>query len=120
MSQESPFALERLGIIMEGDHSDPAEALGGLNPASCRDREGRLMLFPRVVAAGNYSRIGRAEVRFAEGIPVGVARQGFALEPTEAFECNTDTAGVEDPRVTYIAALDRYVMTYTAFGPLGP
>src|SRR5688572_20914136 len=118
MGQETPFALERLGIIMEGERHDPAEALGVLNPASCRDREGRLILFPRVVAAGNYSRIGRAEVRFKAGVPVGVTRQGYALEPDEAFERNADTAGVEDPRVTYIAALDRYLMTYTAFGPL--
>jgi predicted GH43/DUF377 family glycosyl hydrolase len=28
--------------------------------------------------------------------------------------------GCEDPRVTYIAVLDRYVMAYTAFGPEGP
>jgi predicted GH43/DUF377 family glycosyl hydrolase len=27
---------------------------------------------------------------------------------------------VEDPRVTYLAALGLYVMTYTAFGPAGP
>jgi predicted GH43/DUF377 family glycosyl hydrolase len=120
MSQEMPFALERLGMIMEGDRDDPAESLGVMNPASCRDREGRLLLFPRVVAAGNYSRIGRAAVRFTEGVPVGVARQGYALEPDEAFERNADTAGVEDPRVTFIATLDRYLMTYTAFGPLGP
>src|SRR5690349_2483383 len=114
MSQEMPFALERLGTIMEGDRDDPAEALGVLNPACCRDREGRLLLFPRAVAAGNYSRIGRAAVRFAGGGPAGVTRQGYALEPDEAFERNADTAGVEDPRVTFVAALDRYLMTYTA------
>src|SRR5689334_6007289 len=120
MSREMPFALERLGIIMEGERHNPDEALGVLNPASCRDREGRLILFPRAVAAGNYSRIGRAEVQFKGGVPIGVTRQGYALEPDEAFERNTATAGVEDPRVTFIAALDRYLMTYTAFGPLGP
>jgi predicted GH43/DUF377 family glycosyl hydrolase len=115
-----PFALQRLGVVMEGNRDDPAEALGVLNPASCRDRTGRLLLFPRVVAAKNFSRIGRAEVRFADGAPVGVERRGYALEPTEEFERNADTAGVEDPRVTFIPALDRYVMAYTAFGPLGP
>jgi beta-1,2-mannobiose phosphorylase / 1,2-beta-oligomannan phosphorylase len=116
----TPFALERLGVVMEGTREDPAEAMGVLNPASCRDRAGDLLLFPRVVAAGNYSRIGRARVRFAGGLPIGVERQGYALEPTEGFERNTDTAGVEDPRVTFLPALDRYVLAYTAFGPLGP
>jgi predicted GH43/DUF377 family glycosyl hydrolase len=28
--------------------------------------------------------------------------------------------GCEDPRVTYVAPLERYVMVYTAFGPQGP
>ncbi len=28
--------------------------------------------------------------------------------------------GCEDPRVTFIAALDSYAMAYTAFGPDGP
>src|SRR5215210_2895465 len=109
-SHEMPFTLDRLGVIMEGDRDDPAEAMGVLNPASCRDRAGRLLLFPRVVAAGNLSRIGRATVRFAGELPVGVERHGYALEPTEGFERNADTAGAEDPRVTYIAALDRYVL----------
>jgi beta-1,2-mannobiose phosphorylase / 1,2-beta-oligomannan phosphorylase len=115
-----PFRLERLGVVMVGTPKDPDEAMGVLNPASCRDRAGNLLLFPRMVAAGNYSRIGRALVQFTDGVPIGVKRQGYALEPTEGFECNADTAGVEDPRVTYVAALNRYVMAYTAFGPLGP
>ncbi len=112
--------MERLGVVMDGDQDNPDEAMGVLNPASCRDRAGHLILFPRIVAAGNFSRVGRAAVRFAGGVPVGVERQGYALEPTEGFERNSATAGVEDPRVTFIAALDCYVMTYTAFGPLGP
>lgn len=115
-----PFTLRRLGQIMTGDPADPKEALGVLNPACARDRAGKLLLYPRIVAAKNYSRIGLASVCFDGERPVGVARLGYALEPDEAFERNVDTAGVEDPRVTYIAAIDRYIMTYTAFGPLGP
>lgn len=115
-----PFQLARLRTIMAGDPANPEEALGVLNPASCRDRDGTLLLFPRVVAAGNYSRIGIARVRFVGDEPVGVDRLGYALEPSEAFERNHRTAGVEDPRVVFVAALDRYVMTYTAYGPLGP
>jgi predicted GH43/DUF377 family glycosyl hydrolase len=115
------IAVRRLGILMRGDPDNPDEALGVLNPAAARAPDGRLYLFPRVVAAGNYSRIGIAEVLFdAAGDPVGVRRRGYALEPSEPYEQNARTAGCEDPRVTYVAALGRYVMVYTAYGPLGP
>jgi predicted GH43/DUF377 family glycosyl hydrolase len=117
---DNPFQLERLGTIMEGDPANPDEALGVLNPAACRGRDGELYLYPRVVAAGNYSRVGLARVRFEDDEPVGVERMGYALEPAEGFERNTRTAGVEDARVTFVAAIDRYVMAYTAYGPLGP
>ncbi|CAA9210209.1 MAG: GH130 [uncultured Chloroflexia bacterium] len=117
----TPFQMERLGTIMEGDASNPDEVLGVLNPACCRDRDGGLLLFPRVVAAQNYSRIGIAHVRFdADGTPTGVDRLGYALEPTEGYERNARTAGVEDARITYIDAIDLYVMAYVGYGPLGP
>jgi predicted GH43/DUF377 family glycosyl hydrolase len=106
---------------MRGDPDDPREALGVLNPAACRGPDGQLYLLPRIVAARNYSRIGIARVLFDDGDdPVGVERLGYALEPDESFERNPATAGVEDPRVTYVAALQHYLMTYTAYGPLGP
>lgn len=117
---DRPFALRRLGQIMAGNPADPNEALGVLNPACARDRAGALLLYPRVVGVGNYSRVGLARVRFDGDRPVGVERLGYALEPDELFERNHETAGVEDPRVTFIPALDRYVMAYAAFGPLGP
>ncbi len=117
---DRPLALQRLGQIMEGDPTNPDEALGVLNPACARDRAGALLLYPRVVGVGNYSRVGLARVRFDGDRPVGAERLGYALEPDELFERNHDTAGVEDPRVTFIPMLDRYVMAYAAFGPLGP
>ena len=118
---ETRFRLERLGTIMQGDPASPAEAWGVLNPGACRGRAGELYLFPRVVAAGNFSRIAIGRVQFdASGDPAGVERLGYVLEPEEGFERNERTAGVEDPRVTYVAALERYLMTYTAYGPLGP
>jgi beta-1,2-mannobiose phosphorylase / 1,2-beta-oligomannan phosphorylase len=113
--------LSRLGMIMQGDPANPDEAWGVLNPAVCRDRSGNLLIFPRVVAAGNRSRIGLGRVLFDDGgDPRGVERLGYALEPDAGFERNERTAGVEDPRVTYLSALDRFVMAYTAYGPLGP
>jgi len=106
---------------MEPSPGDPREAEGVLNPASARRPDGDLYLFPRMVAEGNFSRIGRARVIFDKsGKPSGVERLGVVLEPDEAWEQNPVTAGVEDPRIVFMPGLEAYVMTYTAYGPLGP
>jgi predicted GH43/DUF377 family glycosyl hydrolase len=119
--KELGWTLTRLGTLMAPDPADPREALGVLNPACARGRDGRLYLFPRLVAEGNYSRVGRALVLTDDGgTPAAAERLGIALEPEEAWEVNATTGGVEDPRVTFVASLDRYLMTYTAYGPLGP
>jgi len=119
-------SLRRVGVVMRPEPKNSNEIEGVLNPGACRDRYGRLLLFPRVVAAGNYSRIAIAEVVFDhKDVPISVKRLGYALEPQEAYEKHVRSdgrpgGGVEDPRVTYVAALDLYVMTYVAFGPAGP
>jgi beta-1,2-mannobiose phosphorylase / 1,2-beta-oligomannan phosphorylase len=116
-----PYRLERLGVVMEPLAGEPKEVEGVLNPASARAPDGDLYLFPRMVARGNFSRIGRARVVFDEGgKPSGVERLGVVLEPDEAWEQNPVTAGVEDPRITFIDRLHTYVMAYAAYGPLGP
>lgn len=118
---ELDYNLRRLGVLMRGDPQNADEAMGVLNPAVARGADGRAYLFPRVVAAGNYSRIGVAEIVFdAAGNPVSVERKGYALEPSESFEQNARTAGCEDPRVTFVAALGCHIMAYCAYGPLGP
>jgi predicted GH43/DUF377 family glycosyl hydrolase len=115
-TQTVPFGLKRLGVIMRGDPGNPDEAMGVLNPAAARAPDGRLILFPRVVATGNYSRIGMAEVLFDErGDPCDTRRLGYALEPIESWEQNIHTAGCEDPRISYVEPLGAYVMTYTAY-----
>jgi len=120
-----PFAAagwtaRRLGVVMTPDPDDPREAWGVCNPACARGPDGELYLFPRLVAEGNVSRVGRARVRFDDGVPVGVERLGLALEPEELWERHRGGGGVEDPRVSFVAALGRWVMAYTAWGPLGP
>ena len=106
---------------MRGDPENADEAMGVLNPAVARGPDGELYIFPRVVAGGNFSRVGIGQVQFgADGDPVSVRRMGYALEPSESWERNLRTAGCEDPRVTFVDALGMYVMTYTAYGPLGP
>ena len=117
---EFPYRFERLGMLMEPDPADPNELEGTLNPAAAVDAAGEIVLFPRVVAAGNVSRIGRARVRFAHGVPTGVRREGVVLAPDRSWERGAGHGGVEDPRITRIDALNRWLMTYVAWGPLGP
>jgi len=118
----SGFELQRLGMIMEPEPGNPREVEGVLNPAAARGPDGELYLFPRLVAKGNYSRIGIARVRFnAAGNPVGVERLGIALEPEADYELRPDGGGgCEDPRITFVEPLQSYVMTYTAFSAQGP
>jgi beta-1,2-mannobiose phosphorylase / 1,2-beta-oligomannan phosphorylase len=111
--------IERLGPVLVPD-GDPREAEGVLNPASARTRDGTLLIYPRDVAKGNISRVGRVRVVSENGVFSSV-REGFALEPTAPYEQRPSPGyGCEDPRVTFVPALDRYVMAYTAFGPAGP
>lgn len=115
-----PFTIERLGVLMRADPSDPREAEGVLNPATAWGPDGRLHLYPRLVAAGNVSRVGFADVEITDGVPTGVERRGVVLEADRAWERGTGHGGVEDPRITFIPSLGLHVMTYVAFGPLGP
>ena len=118
----SEFNLQRLGILMEPEPGNPQEVEGVLNPAAARGPDGELYLFPRLVAQGNYSRIGIARVRFNEaGDPAGVERLGIALEPEADYELRPDgSGGCEDPRITFVEPMQRYMMTYTALSSRGP
>jgi beta-1,2-mannobiose phosphorylase / 1,2-beta-oligomannan phosphorylase len=109
-------------MLMEPEPGNLQEVEGVLNPAAARGPDGELYLFPRLVARGNYSRIGVARVRFNEaGNPAGVERLGIALEPEADYERRPDGGGgCEDPRITFVEPLHSYMMTYTAFSPEGP
>src|ERR1017187_8072864 len=116
------FELQRLGLLMEAEPGNPQELEGVLNPAAMRGPAGELSLSPRLVARGNYSRIGIPRVRFNEaGDPAGVERLCTALEPEADYERRPDGGGgCEDPRIAFVEPLQRYMMTYTAFSPRGP
>jgi beta-1,2-mannobiose phosphorylase / 1,2-beta-oligomannan phosphorylase len=118
----SGFQLQRLGMIMEPEPGNAYEVEGTLNPGAIRGPDGELYLFPRLVARGNYSRIGIARVRFNDaGDPCAVERLGIALEPEADYERRPDGGGgCEDPRITFLEPLRRYVMMYAAFSAIGP
>lgn len=118
----SGLKLQRIGVVMEPETGNPKEVEGTLNPAAVRGPDGKLYLFPRLVAKGNYSRIGVARVLFNEaGDPCGVERLGIALEPETEYELRADgSGGCEDPRVTYMESLKCYIMSYTGYSSNGP
>ncbi len=117
----SGLMLQRLGVVMEPEPGNPQESEGVLNPGAIRGPDGHLYLFPRLVARGNYSRIGIARVLFNQaGDPSGVERLGIALEPEAEYEVRPEGGGCEDPRITFVEPLQRYVMTYTANSRNGP
>jgi predicted GH43/DUF377 family glycosyl hydrolase len=118
----SRFQLQRLGQIMEPEQGNPLEVEGVLNPAAIRGHDGKLYLFPRLVAKGNHSRIGIARVLFNDaGDPTGVERLGIALEPEADYEMRADgSGGCEDPRITFMEQFQLYLMTYTAHSREGP
>ena len=107
---------------MEPEPGNPQEIEGVLNPAAVRGPDGHLYLFPRLVAQGNFSRIGIARVKFNQaGDPCGVERLGIALEPEADYERTSHGGGgCEDPRVTFVEPLQRYVMAYAALSSVGP
>jgi predicted GH43/DUF377 family glycosyl hydrolase len=120
VTTQVPYALCRLGVVMTPDPDDPNEAEGVLNPGSGRLPDGTRWLLPRLVAAGNVSRVGLAAIEVHAGVPTGVRRDAIVLQPDAGWEQSTSHSGVEDPRTTWLADLGLHLMTYVAYGPLGP
>ncbi len=115
-----PYTLRRLGTVMAPELGSAIEIEGVLNPAIGHTPDGVLHLLPRLVARGNVSRVGLAHVVIENGVPIGVERRDVVLEPETMWERGNSHAGVEDPRITFVPNLGVHVMTYVAFGPLGP
>ncbi|RLP77581.1 glycosidase [Mycetocola tolaasinivorans] len=106
---------------MRPEPGNPLETEGVLNPATAWGSDGELYLYPRLVSAGNVSRVGRARIVLDDsGVPVDVERLSPVLEADRGWEHGTNHGGVEDPRITHIPQIGTHVMTYVAFGPTGP
>jgi hypothetical protein len=56
-------------MVMEPEPGNPQEIEGTLNPVATRGPDGALYLFPRLVARGNYSRIGWSRKPIMSGGP---------------------------------------------------
>jgi beta-1,2-mannobiose phosphorylase / 1,2-beta-oligomannan phosphorylase len=114
------LTFKRSGIVLKP--SATRGRFGILNPACARLRDDTLALYPRMVAAGNVSRIGTFKARESDDGKPALEFVGFALEPEAPYELRdgSDGYGCEDPRVTFVPVIDRYVMAYVAFGPRGP
>src|SRR5665648_547749 len=69
MNSTVPYTLSRLHVVMTPEPGNPLEAEGVLNPASGRTPDGQLYLLPRLVAAGNVSRVGIARVVLTGAVP---------------------------------------------------
>jgi hypothetical protein len=118
----SGFKLQRLGMIMEPEPGNPHEVEGVLNPGAVR----------AALTADCISSLGwsRREIIRGSGLRACVSMApatrrawkglGIALEPEAEYELRPGGGGCEDPRVTFVEPLKRYIMTYTAFSPLGP
>ncbi len=116
-----PYQLERRGVVLRPDPSDPYEQGGVLNPAAIM-HDGVTYVFYRAVATSppNYSRILIATCALDSDGKIKTERLNkVALEPREPYELLADGrgGGVEDPRITPIEST--YYMTYTAYGMVG-
>ena len=110
-----PFQLPRLGLMMEPESGNPLEAEGVLNPAAARGPDGQLYLFPRLVARGNYSRIGIARGRFNEaGEPARVGRVTRASRSSPRSSTSTGLDSAAQPSSS--GTLDAYAARVKAFG----
>jgi beta-1,2-mannobiose phosphorylase / 1,2-beta-oligomannan phosphorylase len=96
--------------------------LGVLNPGCARLRDNTLHLYPRMVAPGNVSLVGSFTGYERPDSTLELEFGGFALEPEAEYELRDQPGGYgcEDPRVTFVPGIDRYVMAYVAFGPRAP
>ena len=113
--------FQRLGTVLRPSRAGRG-AVAVLNPGCARLRDGALQLYPRIVTQGNVSSIGSFRGREGHAGRVAFTRMGIALQPEADYEFHPEPGGYgcEDPRVTFVPALDGYVMAYVALGPDGP
>lgn len=121
LPNKQPYQLDRRGVVLQPDLSNPYEQGGVLNPAAVA-HDGVTYLLYRAVATTphNYSRILIATCSLSPGGEIHIERLNrVALEPEAPYELlagspGGEQGGVEDPRITPLDG--SYYMTYTAYG----
>jgi len=71
----SSFQLQRLGMLMEPEPGNLNEVEGVLNPAAARRPDGKLYLFPRLVAKTFYFCSDHCRQKFLS-TPAGAKPEG--------------------------------------------
>lgn len=102
-------------ILTAADWPYPVHTV--FNPAATRLADGTTLLLCRVEDFRGQSHLCAA--RSANGV------DGWVIDPTPTLSPDPvgfpeEHWGIEDPRITYIDELQRYVIAYTAFSKGGP
>ncbi len=102
-------------ILTAKDWPYPAHTV--FNPGATRLRDGTTLLLCRVEDRRGHSHLCAA--RSKNGV------DGWVIDPEPTLMPNPTTHpeelwGIEDPRITYVAELSKYVIAYTAFTRGGP
>jgi len=87
------------------------------NPGAIRLKDGRTLLLCRCEDHRGLSHFCKAISE--DGIT------GWQIDRSPTFQPDPDNYpeelwGIEDPRITFVAELDAYIIAYTAFGKVGP
>ena len=102
-------------ILTAADWPYPAHTV--FNPGAVKLKDGTTLLLCRVEDRRGHSHLCAA--RSKNGL------DGWVIDPTPTFAPNPERYpeemwGIEDPRITYVEELRKYVVAYTAFGRSGP
>jgi predicted GH43/DUF377 family glycosyl hydrolase len=102
-------------ILTAADWPYPAHTV--FNPGATRLADGTTLLLCRVEDRRGHSHLCAARSR--NGI------DGWVIDPTPTLRASPDQYpeelwGIEDPRITYVEEIRKYVIAYTAFGRSGP
>src|SRR4029079_11122937 len=95
----------------------PYPAHSVFNPGATRLRDGTTLLLCRVEDRRGFSHLCAA--RSANGIDGWVIDEAPTLRP-DPQRYPEELWGIEDPRITYVDDLGKYVVAYTAFSKGGP
>ena len=106
---------EKNPILTAADWPYPAHTV--FNPGATRLADGTTLLLCRVEDRRGHSHLCAA--RSPNGL------DGWVIDPTPTLPANPvaypeELWGIEDPRLTYVEELGKFVVAYTAFGRSGP